>query len=139
MFAESEKATHVRTALGRLLRRRREATGHSLARLADLAGCSPAYLSEVERGLKEVSTDRLVSLARALGLQPADLYLELARELRLSDAVSGRAWPQDPRARLRLAVQTLPPQALRSVADFSVYLASTGATAPRRRIGFTVS
>ena len=63
---------------------------------------------------------------------------QLARELSASEGVVGRAWPQDPRARLRLAAQTLAPQALRSVADFSVYLAATGATPPRRRIGFTL-
>lgn len=138
VFAESEDARRVRAVLGSLLRRRREAAGLSLNRLTEAASCSPAFLSEVERGLKEVSTERLLRLARALGLAPADLYLELARELRASDALAERAWPQDPRARLRLAAQTLAPQALRSVADFSVYLAATGATPPRRRIGFTL-
>jgi XRE family transcriptional regulator, stress-response regulator len=139
MFADSEGTARVRAALGALLRRRREATGRSLNRLADEARFSPAFLSEVERGLKEVSMARLLRLARTLGLEPADLYLELARELRTSDAVAERAWPQDPRARLRLAAQTLPPQAVRSVADFSVYLAAAGAARPRRRIGFTLS
>jgi hypothetical protein len=39
---------------------------------------------------------------------------------------------------VRLATATLRPQALRAVADFSLYLASTQATPPRRRIGFTI-
>ena len=138
-FATSEEASQVRARLGSLLRRHRERAGRSLSSLAAAAECSPAFLSEVERGLKDASVDRLIALARALGLGPAELYLELARELGASEAAGARAWPQDPRAQLRLAAQRLGPQALRSVADFSVYLAATRATPPRRRIGFTIS
>lgn len=138
-FAVSEEPDQVRTALGSLLRRHREQAGRSLSSLAAAAECSPAFLSELERGLKDVSVDRLVALARALGLGPADLYLELARELGAAQAAGAGAWPQDPRAQLRLAAQRLGPQALRSVADFSIYLAATRGATPRRRIGFTVS
>jgi hypothetical protein len=49
-----------------------------------------------------------------------------------------RSWPDDPRAQLRIATQSLRPTALRSVADFSLYLVATQAAPPKRRIGFIV-
>lgn len=136
--AVSEEAQRVRETLGALLRRHREGAGRSLSRLASEAECSVAFLSEIERGLKDVSVDRLIALSQALGLQAADLYLEVARDLGASESATARPWPTDPRAQLRLATASLPPQALRSVADFSVYLAQTRGSTPRRRIGFTL-
>jgi transcriptional regulator with XRE-family HTH domain len=138
-YAHSETARLVRIALGGLLRHRREGAERSLTDLAEAAGLSPAYLSEVERGLKEISTEKLAALADALGASVADLYLELARQLGSPEAgLQRRSWPDDPRVQLRIATQNLRPHALRSVADFSLYLASTQAAAPKRRIGFTV-
>jgi len=136
-FAQSENSELVREALGRVLRHRREVTGRTLTDLAEAAELSPAFLSEVERGLKDVSTDRLVHLAHALGVSAADIYLDLSRELGGPPVTAeARAWPQDPRLQLRRAVASLPPAALRSVADFSVYLAMSQTGPSRRRIGF---
>ena len=48
-----------------------------------------------------------------------------------------RAWPEDPPVKLRLATASLPLEALRSVADFSAYLAmSNPPPKPKDRIGF---
>jgi transcriptional regulator with XRE-family HTH domain len=138
-YADSENAGLIRTALGLVIRRRREEAERSLAGLAAAAETSTAYLSEVERGLKDISSDKLVAIARALGLPVADLYLELAQQLGSREAMEQRrSWPDDPRTQLRIATQNLRPQALRSVAHFSLYLAATQATPARRRIGFTV-
>jgi transcriptional regulator with XRE-family HTH domain len=139
-FAESEitaEAARTRRALGAVIRRRRESAAITLTQLADRAGVSPAFLSEVERGLKEISADRLSALARALDLPLGDLYLELGTALG-GERLPAPTWPQDPRAILRAAATSLRPEALRSVADFSIYLAATQATPPRRRIGFTL-
>jgi transcriptional regulator with XRE-family HTH domain len=137
-YADSEQAAKVRAALGALLRHRREDAERSLAAVAEAAGISTAFLSELERGLKEVSTEKLVAVARALDLSPGDLYAGLARQLGARSASPQRTWPDDPKMQVRLATATLRPQALRAVADFSLYLASTQATPPRRRIGFTI-
>ncbi len=134
-FAQSETSDQVRAALGRILRDRREATGRSLADVAETASLSAAHLSEVERGLKDISTDRLLALVHALDLSIADVYVALGRALGSSPAA--RSWPQDPRLQLRLAAASLSPDALRTVADFTVYLASRQPAGPRRRIGFT--
>jgi transcriptional regulator with XRE-family HTH domain len=138
-YAHSEDASSIRVALGSLLRRRREEAERSLSELAEAAELSPAYLSELERGLKDVSSERLLAIARALEIPVAELYLDLARSLGSQEAVEQRrSWPEDPRMQLRIATQNLRPQALRSVAHFSLYLAATQASPARRRIGFTV-
>lgn len=138
-YAHSEDSESIRGALGAVIRRRREDAERSLTALAQTAEMSTAYLSEVERGLKDISTDKLVAIARALDLPVAELYLELAQRLGSHDAqLQRRSWPDDPRMQLRLAAGSLRPQALRSVADFSLYLASTQGAPPKRRIGFTL-
>src|SRR4030088_549049 len=138
-YAQSEDASSIRIGLGALLRRRRQDAERSLTELAEAAELSPAYLSELERGLKDVSSERLLAIARALEVPVADLYLDLARSLGSQDAIEQRrSWPDDPRMQLRIATASLRPQALRSVAHFSLYLAATQATPARRRIGFTV-
>jgi transcriptional regulator with XRE-family HTH domain len=138
-YAQSENAESIRAALGRVIRRRREEAERSLAGLAAEADISTAYLSEVERGLKDISTEKLVAIARALDLSVGDLFLELAQGLGSREAMQQRrSWPDDPRAQLKVATASLRPHALRSVADFSLYLASMQTAPPRRRIGFTV-
>jgi transcriptional regulator with XRE-family HTH domain len=138
-YAQSEDASSIRIALGAILRRRRQEAERSLTELAEAAELSPAYLSEVERGLKDVSMERLLAIAKALEVPVADLYLDLSRALGSREAMSQqRSWPDDPRMQLRIATANLRPQALRSVAHFSLYLAATQATPPRRRIGFNL-
>ena len=134
-FAHSESARTVREALGAVLRGRRAATRRTLSEVAAEAGLSPAHLSEVERGLKEVSIERLLAVSHALGARPAEIYADLAR---LLGADTERpAWPEDPPAKLRLAAAGLPLEALRSLADFSAYLAMANPPPrPRPRIGF---
>ena len=134
-FAVSETAQAIRTALGSVLRTRREATRRTLSEIAAEAGLSPAHLSEVERGRKEISTERLVAVAHALGIRSAEIYAELARTLGAEP--DQRSWPEDPPVKLRLATASLPLEALRSVADFSAYLAMANPPPkPKDRIGF---
>jgi transcriptional regulator with XRE-family HTH domain len=134
-FAYSETAQSIRQALGSVLRGRREAARRTLSEIAAEAGLSPGHLSEVERGRKEMSTERLVSVARALGVSPAQIYADLARLLGAEP--EQRTWPEDPPVKLRLATASLPLEALRSVADFSAYLAMAHPPPkPKDPIGF---
>ena len=117
------------------MRSRREANRRTLSDVAAEAGLSPAHLSEVERGRKEVSTERLLAVAHALGIRPAEIYGDLARLLGADS--EQRTWPEDPPVKLRLATASLPLEALRSVADFSAYLAMANPPPrPKERIGF---
>ncbi|MDQ2961000.1 MAG: helix-turn-helix transcriptional regulator [Candidatus Dormibacteraeota bacterium] len=142
-YADSEQAEwnrtrahHLRRAHGAVLRRHREAAGRSLADVAAAAQCSPAHLSEVERGQKDVSAQRLASIAAALDVPLHVLYGDIADEL--APPVVARAIPVDARAQLELAAGSLSSEALRTVAQFGAYLASEAASSPRRRIGFAV-
>jgi len=135
-FAHSEIAEHVRATLGAILRRRREAGEWSLADVAGPAGISVAHLSEVERGHKDISTDRLLAVARALSFTLGELYLELARELGAGEPLNAVAWEADPRVQLRRMSEALDYDALRTVARFSTFLAMSEAAPRRRPIGF---
>ena len=135
-FAHSETPEHVRATLGAILRMRREANEWSLVDIATGAGISTAHLSEVERGRKDISTDRLVVLARALETTVGELYLELARELGAGEPVNAVAWEADPRVQLRRMSESLDRDALRTVARFTTFLAMTEPAPRKRQIGF---
>jgi transcriptional regulator with XRE-family HTH domain len=135
-FAYSETAEHVRTTLGAILRRRREANERGLAEVAGPARISPAFLSEVERGLKEISTERLLRVAGALDTTVAELYLELARELGAGEPLDAIAWEADPRVQTRRMSESLGYDALRTVARFTTFLAMTEPAPKKRPIGF---
>ena len=132
-YAYNVSGSDVRRTLGEVLRGLRESTRRTLTEVAGEAGVSPAHLSEVERGLKDISTDLLVAVTHALGVAVADIYLELGR--RLDPERTGAAgWPQDPRRQLRIASASLPDEALRSLAHFGAFLATS--QRPKPRIGF---
>ncbi|MFF1450445.1 helix-turn-helix domain-containing protein [Streptomyces sp. NPDC058274] len=75
-----------RDLVGDVLRRERLAQERTLKEVADAARISMPYLSELERGRKEASSEVLAAAARALGLGLTDLLSlaqdELARSAR---------------------------------------------------------
>jgi transcriptional regulator with XRE-family HTH domain len=81
----------LREALGEALRRRRQAQGRTLREVAAAAGVSLTYLSEVERGRKEASSEVLEAICSALDLILADLLYEVAGTL--TGAASAAAVP----------------------------------------------
>ena len=70
-----------RQLVGSALRRARLRRGWTLRDLAAAARVSLPYLSEIERGRKEVSSEILASICRALGLRLSDLLDEVMQEL----------------------------------------------------------
>jgi transcriptional regulator with XRE-family HTH domain len=71
-----------REVLGSRLRALRTDRGETLAQTAERAGISPQYLSEVERGRKEPSSEMIAALAGALDLTVADLMADAVADLR---------------------------------------------------------
>lgn len=67
-----------RDLVGGVLRRERRAQERTLQDVADAARISMPYLSEIERGRKEASSEVLAAAAQALGLGLGDL-LSLAQ------------------------------------------------------------
>lgn len=55
--------------------------GEKLTETAGRAGISPQYLSEVERGRKEPSSEMIAALAGALGTSVGGLTRQVAEEL----------------------------------------------------------
>jgi transcriptional regulator with XRE-family HTH domain len=60
--------------LGEFIRQQRERANLSLRRLADQAGISNPYLSQIERGIRKPSAEILKSLSRALEISANSLY-----------------------------------------------------------------
>jgi DNA-binding XRE family transcriptional regulator len=77
-----------RRAIGHVLRRRREQVELRLTDVAERAGVSPQYLSEVERGRKEASSEILAAVTAALGLTLLDLAHGVAGDLASSRTVT---------------------------------------------------
>lgn len=71
-----------RHVLGENLRRLRHERGETLTETADRAGVSPQYLSEMERGLKEPSSEMVAAVLGALGVTLLDLTVAVADDLR---------------------------------------------------------
>jgi transcriptional regulator with XRE-family HTH domain len=71
----------LRTTLGELLRRTRLLQRRTLADVARIARVSMPYLSELERGRKEASSEVLAAICDALGIELADLLAAAGREL----------------------------------------------------------
>jgi len=71
-----------RHVLGRRLRTLREREGRTLTDVAERAGISPQYLSEIERGRKEPSSEMIAAVAGALGTTLVDLSGQITDELR---------------------------------------------------------
>lgn len=90
----------LRTVVGEVLRRHRLEQGRTLAEVAKEACVSVPYLSEVERGLKEPSSEVLAAVCDSLRIDLPDLLAEVRRDLtyartapllRLADARLRRA------------------------------------------------
>ena len=77
-----------REVLGRRLRALRQEQRETLAETAGRAGVSPQYLSEVERGRKEPSSEMIAALAGALGTTLTGLTEQVAGDLRRQQATS---------------------------------------------------
>jgi transcriptional regulator with XRE-family HTH domain len=70
----------LRHAIGSALRRLRLARGKTLRQLAEESRVSVPYLSEIERGRKEASSEILAQLCRVLDISEAGLLEEVRHE-----------------------------------------------------------
>ena len=60
--------------VGQFIRQQRERSAISLRKLAERAGISNPYLSQIERGLRKPSAEILKSIARGLSISAESLY-----------------------------------------------------------------
>jgi transcriptional regulator with XRE-family HTH domain len=78
-----------REALGHELREERHRQERTLADVADESGVSTQYLSEIERGRKEPSSEILGAVSGALGLRLVDLTARVTRTLLTTSRPTG--------------------------------------------------
>lgn len=76
-----EGTLSLRGAIGLVLRDLRSRDHKTLREVSEKAGVSLGYLSEVERGQKEASSELLSSIAEALGVSTAQLLRMVADRL----------------------------------------------------------
>lgn len=82
-------------SLGDYLREQRQSARLSLRQLAELAGVSNPYLSQIERGLKKPSAEILQQLAKGLQVSAESLYVRAGI---LDERPEQGPEPQDTRA-----------------------------------------
>jgi transcriptional regulator with XRE-family HTH domain len=100
----------LRRELGAALRRRREGQHRTLRSVAADAGVSLGYLSEVERGVKEASSELLAAICGALAVSLPEILVEVADALFLAEAGAR------PVGFVPATVETAPPAALAATA-----------------------
>jgi transcriptional regulator with XRE-family HTH domain len=80
-----------------VLRRQRQRQGRTLREVSSSARVSLGYLSEVERGQKEASSELLSAICDALDVRMSELMREVSDELALAElAQSAAATPSTP-------------------------------------------
>ncbi len=77
--------TLLRTHIGSTLRSARVAQGRTLREVAKSARVSLGYLSEVERGQKEASSELLNSICSALDLTLGTVLFEVSRQIKSTE------------------------------------------------------
>lgn len=77
----------VRQEIGDVLRDFRQGKGHTLRQVASRASVALGYLSEVERGQKEASSEILASLAEALDVPLSKIMREVSDRLAMSEDI----------------------------------------------------
>ncbi|MFD4034979.1 helix-turn-helix domain-containing protein [Streptomyces sp. NPDC058637] len=81
----------LRRLLGDVLRRQRQRQGRTLREVSSSARVSLGYLSEVERGQKEASSELLSAICDALDVRMSELMREVSDELSLAELAESAA------------------------------------------------
>lgn len=74
MSEQHEPGNYKPADLGEFIRQQRQRADLSLRRLADRAGISNPYLSQIERGIRRPSAQILKQLSRALQISAETMY-----------------------------------------------------------------
>lgn len=83
----------LRRVIGDALRARRQGQHRTLREVSTAANVSLGYLSEIERGQKEASSELLASICGALGAQLSDVLRQVSDTLAMAEEVEGALVP----------------------------------------------
>jgi len=84
----------LRRLLGDVLRRQRQRQGRTLREVSAAARVSLGYLSEVERGQKEASSELLSAICDALDVRMSEVMREVSDELSLAELAAAATVPE---------------------------------------------
>ena len=70
----------IAKVLGQRIRGHRTARGLSQEKLAELAGCHPTYIGQVERGEKNATVESIAKIAAGLGISLSTLFEKIGSE-----------------------------------------------------------
>lgn len=85
---ETGKVILLRHAIGEVLRDVRQRQGRTLREVSHLARVSLGYLSEVERGQKEASSELLASICQALDITLSAMLAEVSARMAVEEGFS---------------------------------------------------
>src|SRR4051794_17942861 len=86
----------LRRVIGDALRGRRQRQHKTLREVSTAANVSLGYLSEIERGQKEASSELLSAICEALGARLSELLGEVSGTLALAEGMDGVLVPLEP-------------------------------------------
>ena len=96
----------LRRVIGDALRARRQGQHRTLREVSTAANVSLGYLSEIERGQKEASSELLAAICDALGASLSELLGEVSSTLALAEGMDGVLVPVE--AGASAAMQSAP-------------------------------
>jgi transcriptional regulator with XRE-family HTH domain len=88
----------LRRVIGDALRARRQGQHRTLREVSTAANVSLGYLSEIERGQKEASSELLAAICDALGARLSELLSEVSNTLALAENMEGVLVPIEEKA-----------------------------------------
>jgi transcriptional regulator with XRE-family HTH domain len=98
----------LRRLLGDVLRRQRQRQGRTLREVSSSARVSLGYLSEVERGQKEASSELLSAICDALDVRMSELMREVSDELSLAELAASATADEPVRSPVRPVLGAVP-------------------------------
>ncbi|MFI5485222.1 helix-turn-helix domain-containing protein [Micromonospora echinaurantiaca] len=112
----------LRRVIGDALRARRQGQHRTLREVSSAANVSLGYLSEIERGQKEPSSELLAAICDALGARLSELLREVSDTVALAEQMPGvlvpvQDEPAEPAAVARPAVRKATGRAVHQVSS----------------------
>lgn len=103
-------ASLVREVIGDVLRRARISQGRTLREVSDSARVSLGYLSEVERGRKEPSSELLNAICDALDIPLSELLIDAGERMAGEERAAGTPVPGSSGASIDVSTKVVIPQ-----------------------------
>ena len=118
--------------LGILLRRRRKAKGLTLKAVAQMAGVSEGFVSQVENNVKSPSVNTLMSMCDAMGVEVGELMTQLRKHKRLF-VVTKAEWESIDVPGSGFATRRFCPPDERETIDSAILIIEPGKSIPVRK------